>query len=189
MNGLQLGEHIPGAGDRLDARPPVVLLEGAQRQRHVLRMVLGVEHTDRRVPALGRGAKPAVCALEHDRQGGQIVRTLHQIVGGSGLEQADRGVGVARGGHENHRHFEPARLDGVQQIETGPVGEAIVREHHIHVADRDALDRLGHGAHDRELDVRRVTHEVTVGRFLIGGITLDVEHADGVHGVFGPLVP
>ena len=106
VNGLQLGERIPGAGDRLDARPPIVLLEGAQRQRDVLRMVLGVEHTDRRVPALGRGAEPAVRALEHDRQGGQILRTLHQIVGGTGLEQAHRGVGVARAGHEYHRHLE-----------------------------------------------------------------------------------
>ena len=82
-----------------------------------------------------------------------------------------------------------ARLDGVQQIETGAVGKAIVREHHIHVADRDALDRLGHRPHDGELDVGRVTDEVTVGRLLIGGIAFDVEHADGVHVVFSPLVP
>src|SRR5262249_61845423 len=48
---------------------------------------------------------------------------------------------------------------------------------------------LSHGPDDGELDVRRLPHEVTVRRLLIGGIAFDVEHPDGVHGVFSPLVP
>src|SRR5438874_1460443 len=45
--GLQLGERLPREGDRLDTRATVVVLEGAQGERHVLRMVLGIEEADR----------------------------------------------------------------------------------------------------------------------------------------------
>jgi hypothetical protein len=61
---------------------------------------------------------------------GKVARysDLHQIVGGAGLEQPDRGVGVAGSGDEDHQHFEPARLDGVSKSDRSR-REAIVREH------------------------------------------------------------
>src|SRR5207237_5488423 len=84
---------------------------------------------------------------------------------------------------------EASRLDRVEQIEAGTVREAIVREHHVHVADRDALDRLGDGPDDGQLDMGCVTHEMTVGQLLIGGIAVDIQHTDRVHGLFQPSRP
>ena len=189
MSGLQPGERLPGTGDRLDAGAAVVLVEGAERERHVFGMMLGVEEADRCPPELARRAKPATRTLEHDRKRGQILRALHEVVGRARFEKAHRHVGVARTGHQHDRHFQASRFDRVEQVQRRPVRKAIAREQHVHVADRDAFERLGDGARDGQLDVRRVTREVTMRQLLIDRIVFHIEHADGIHGVFNPLVP
>ena len=50
VGGLQPGERLAGERDHLDACAAVVLLEGAQRERRVVGIVIGVEQTDRRAP-------------------------------------------------------------------------------------------------------------------------------------------
>jgi hypothetical protein len=155
----------------------------------VLGIVIGVQQAYRRAPELARGAKPAARALEHDRERDQVGRALHEKVGRAGLEKPHRHVGVAGARHQDHRHLEAPRLDRVQQIERGAVRQAIACEQHVHVADGDALERLGDGAGDGQLDVRCVTREVTMRPVLVGEIVFHIEYADGVHGVLSPLVP
>ena len=41
----------------------------------------------------------------------------------------------------------------------------------------------------RQLDVGRMTREVTMRPVLVGAIVFHIEHADGVHGVLSPLGP
>jgi hypothetical protein len=168
---------------RGDIQPQVaaVLAERPPRELHVLGIVFRVEDPDGCPPELARRLEPAKRPLQHGGQRVEVAGPLDDVIGGAGLEEAHRRVGVAGARHQDDRHLDLSGLDGFEQLQPRPVRQPVVGQYQVDRLGGQVLEGAPDRGHLGELQVPGMALEVPPCQFPVGRIVLDVQDAEGRH--------